>query len=337
MTPGRIVAFGEILLRLSPPDGQLLLQTPRLDVWVGGAEANVATGLAALGHPVAMISALPENALGDAALIALRGRGVDTSGVVRTDGRMGLYFATPGASVRAGEVVYDRAGSAFACADASVWDWPQLLAGADRLHLSGITAALGPGGTRSAGHAVAAARAAGVAISFDVNYRPLLWDAWDGQPRETLGALVSEADVLFGNHRDVALLTGRDIPGETTRERRQASEVAFAAYPALQLIAATIRHADAADAHRIAVRIDTRDRGHETTEIALSNIVDRIGGGDAFAAGILHGLRQGLGIEEMARTALALVCLKHALPGDASLFTQRDIDAFLAGAMDVRR
>ena len=337
MTPGRVVAFGEIMLRLSPPRAQVLLQTPTLDVWIAGAEANVATGLAALGHPVAMISALPDNALGDAALVALRGRGVDTAGIVRTDGRMGLCFVTPGASVRASEVIYDRAGSAFAEAEPDLWDWPRLLDGARRLHLSGITAALGPRGTRMALEAVKAAGAAGVPVSFDVNYRSLLWEAWDGQPRETLNALVAEADVLFANHRDVALLLERAVPGGNADERRSAAGLAFAAFPKLAMIASTIRHVDTVDAHRIAARIDTRDDSHETDAVSVPNIVDRIGGGDAFAAGVLHALSQGQSVERVAQTALALTCLKHALPGDASLFGQRDIDAFLSGEMDVRR
>src|SRR6187551_615078 len=141
---GKFVAFGEIMLRLSPPGRELLLQTPKLDVWIAGAEANVASGLARLGHDVAMASAVPDNDLGRAAIAGMRANGVDCSGISFSGERMGLYFVTSGAGMRATDVVYDRAGSSFAEAPASAWDWDRLLAGADRLHLSGITPALGP-------------------------------------------------------------------------------------------------------------------------------------------------------------------------------------------------
>jgi 2-dehydro-3-deoxygluconokinase len=145
-----IVFFGEIMLRLSPPNRELLLQSAKLDVWVAGAEANVATGLACLDHLTRMATALPDNPLGQAAVQALRAHGVDTSLIQRRDGRMGLYFVTPGAGLRATEVVYDRAHSAFADAPAESWDWDRILDGAGRLHLSGITPALGPNGTKAA-------------------------------------------------------------------------------------------------------------------------------------------------------------------------------------------
>ncbi|MEI9899129.1 MAG: PfkB family carbohydrate kinase [Hyphomicrobium sp.] len=155
-----LVCFGELLLRLSSPRRELLLQSPALEVCVGGAEANVAVGLASLGHKVRLVSAVPDNALGRAAVAAVRGHGVDTSAVQVLPGRMGLYFLAPGAGLRASEIVYDRAGSSFASALADAFDWPALLAGATRLHLSGITPALGPA---SAAAAIAAAEAASAA------------------------------------------------------------------------------------------------------------------------------------------------------------------------------
>ena len=337
MVAGRFVAFGEVMLRLSPPGRELLLQTPKLDVWVAGAEANVATALARLGHDAALVTALPDDALGEAALTALRGQGVDTRGVRRGTGRMPLYYVTSGTGLRATDVIYDRAGSLFAETPAAAWDWPALLAGADRLHLSGITPALGPAGTAAALAAAEAATAAGVPVSFDGNYRARLWERWDGSPRETLAALIGHADILFGNHRDVALLLGEHFSGDGPERRREAAEAAFAAFPRLRLIASTARHVETVDHHRIAARIDTPDHGFQTDEVTVAGIVDRIGGGDAFAAGILHGLRRGFGLEDVARNGLALTCLKHSLPGDASLFGQRDIDAFLDGGLDVRR
>ena len=333
----RFVAFGEIMLRLSPPGRELLLQTPKLDVWIAGAEANVASGLARLGHDVAMASAVPDNDLGRAAIAGMRANGVDCSGISFSGERMGLYFVTSGAGMRATDVVYDRAGSSFAEAPASAWDWDRLLAGADRLHLSGITPALGPIPAEAAIAAAEAATARGVPVSFDGNYRARLWERWDSDPRGVLNKLVAHADILFGNHRDVALLLGKDFGGDGEDRRLASSEAAFAACPKLKLIASTARHVEDADRHRLSARIDGRGEHAQTDEVLLAGIVDRIGAGDAFAVGVLHARRSGGDIAEAARTGLAVTALKHSLPGDASLFRQADIDAYLSGGLDVRR
>lgn len=333
---GRLVAFGEIMLRLSPPGRELLLQTPRLETWIAGAEANVATALALLGHDTAMVSAVPDGALGDAAVRTLRGHGVDTRDIQRLPGRMALYFVTSGAGMRATDVIYDRAQSAFVTAPPDSWDWEALLAGADRLHLSGITPALGPGGRAAALAAAAAATARGVPMSFDGNYRARLWEAWDGRPRETLHALVAQADIVFGNHRDIALLLGQDFADTADRER-VAAEAAFAAFPKLALLASTRRNLVDVDHHRLSARIDLRGGAVETPDTHIAGIVDRIGTGDAFAAGVLHALRRGEDARGAAETGLALATLKHSLPGDAALFTQGDLDAYRHGGLDVRR
>lgn len=333
----RLVAFGEIMLRLSPPRRELLLQSPALDVWVAGAEANLSSGLARLGHDVAMASALPDNDMGEAAITFLRGNGVDCRHIRRCAGRMGLYIVVPGAGLRATEVIYDRDHSAFACAPVDDWDWDRLLDGADWLHLSGITPALGAEPARAALAAARAASSRGITLSFDGNYRGRLWERWNGDPRAILHELVGHADILFGNHRDIALLLDRPLSGEGEGRRREAAEAAFAAFPRLSLIASTARHVVDSDRHRLSARIDSRQEGAQTPEIDISGIVDRIGAGDAFAVGVLHALRHGRDIAEAAETGLALSALKHSLPGDASLFTQRDLDAFRAGNLDVRR
>jgi 2-dehydro-3-deoxygluconokinase len=334
---GRLLAFGELLLRLSPPNRELLLQTPRLDVWVGGAEANVVTQLACLGHDVALASRVPDNDLGRAAIARLRGHGVDTRPILIGGDRLGLYFATPGAGVRATEVIYDRAASSFAEAPADAWDWDVLLAGVDRLHLSGITPALGPVPAQWTIAAVEAAARRGIAVSFDGNWRGKLWARWDGDPRAILTRVVEHVDLLFGNHRDIALLLDRDFASSGEHRARAAADAAFAHFPKLQAIAGTERHVDRADTNRLSARIDTRTDSAQTEDIVLSGIVDRIGGGDAFAAGVLHGLRSGRDIARAAHVGLAVTALKHSLPGDAGLFRQSDIDNFLAGGLDVRR
>ena len=335
---GKLLAFGEIMLRLSPPGRELLLQSPRFDVWVAGAEANVVTALARLDHDVGLVSMVPDNDLGRSAIATLRGHGVDTRTIQVGGERMGLYFVTSGAGMRATDVVYDRAHSSFAAAPVAAWDWDALFDGVDWFHLSGITPALGPVPAESAIAAARAAAARGIPISFDGNYRAKLWERWDSDPRGILTRLVEQADLVFGNHRDIALLLDRDFAGHDGEQRRRdAAEAAFAAFPKLTTIASTARHVETVDLHRISARVDTRDGHAQTEEVVLAGIVDRIGGGDAFAAGVLHALRGGGDSAAAAATGLALTALKHSLPGDAALFRQADIDAYLAGGLDVRR
>jgi 2-dehydro-3-deoxygluconokinase len=335
--PKPLVFFGELLIRLSAPGNELLMQSPQLNLHVGGAEANVAIGLSNLGHDCRMVSVVPDNALGRGAIAAVRGQGVDCSGVAKVSGRMGLYFLAVGAGLRASEIVYDRAGSSFAHASAGDFDWDSYLAGAGMLHLSGITSALGPASSAAALAAARAAKRLGIPISFDSNYRAMLWEAWDSDPRADLSELIGMSDILFGNHRDLSLVLGKEFSGEGADRRREAAEAGFSAFPDLKIIASTARHTVSADHHKIAARVDLRSGGHQTDEADVTGIVDRIGAGDAFAAGVLHAHLNGGDALAMAQTGLALTVLKHSLPGDASLFQQADINAFLAGGLDVRR
>jgi 2-dehydro-3-deoxygluconokinase len=250
---------------------------------------------------------------------------------------MGLYFLAPGAGLRASEIVYDREGSSFARAVAGDFDWDAILAGVDLLHISGITPALGPQSAEAALAAAEAAERLGVPISFDGNYRAQLWESWDSDPREILTRLVNKAEIMFGNHRDISLLLGARFSGDGADRRREAAEAAFEAFPRLKLIASTARHVDDADRHRISTRVDTPDGAAQTDEVVVAGIIDRIGAGDAFATGILHGLRSGRDLDWTVRSGLAVTALKHSLPGDASLFAPRDIDAFMSGEFDVRR
>ncbi|MFN3474259.1 MAG: sugar kinase [Blastomonas sp.] len=334
---GAIVCFGEMLLRLSPPGVRMMVQAQSLEMAVGGAEANVAAGLASLGHMTRMVTLLPDNVLGDKARAELGAAGVDTRFVARGAGRMGLYFLEPGAGMRPSSITYDRVGSAFALCDPDAFDFAGALDGAALLHLSGITPALGPDGVALAQAAVAAAQAANVPICFDGNYRALLWDAWDSDPRAILTDLVGVATVLIGNHRDISLLLGTTFSGDGAERRREAVDAAFAAFPKLELVASTARHVVSSDHHRIAARVDTRQGKHQTAEIDVTGIVDRIGTGDAFAAGVLHQYLQGGSEQAMAETGLALAALKHSLPGDLCLIGAAELAAFSATGGDVRR
>ena len=261
---GTIACFGELLLRLTAPGRELLLQTPRLDVHIGGAEANVAVGLARLGHSTRMVSRVPANDLGEAAIGYLRRYGVDAGGVSAGGGRMGLYFLSPGAGLRASAIVYDREASSFAAASIGDFDLDRLLDGVDLLHMSGITPALGPVSAELGVAVAEAARAKGIAISFDGNYRAQLWQRWDSDPRSILTRLVGTAEIFFGNHRDISLLLGSQFSGEGEDRRREAAQAAFDAFPGLRLIASTARHVTDADTHRISARSDSRDRAAQT-------------------------------------------------------------------------
>ncbi len=340
---GRILCFGEVLIRLSAPGAEFLLQTPHLNTAFGGAEANVAVSLARFGHQVRMISILPDNALGRAAVDELRRYGVDVTALRTGAGRMGLYFVTPGAVRRASQVLYDRADSAFARADADAVDWDVELDGAGWLHLSGVTAAIGPASAKAAVRAARTARAAGVTVSLDCNYRASLWAAWDGDGRAILGEILSLADLVFGDHRDIALILGQTFEGQGETPRAQAAAAAFAAYPNLARMASTRRIQHSVDHHDLSGFMFARDFGTDggawtTLSIPLTPIVDRIGGGDAFAAGLIHGLRSGLVDQQALSFALAAATLKHATPGDFNLARVEDVETLLSdGGLDVRR
>ena len=334
---GTILCFGEMLLRFATPPGRRIAEAQALDLVVGGAEANVAVALSALGHATRIATILPDNPLGDRAATALAAQGVATGAIVRRPGRMGLYFLEHGASLRPSAITYDRAGSAFALAGPDAFDFPALLAGARLLHLSGITAALGPGGLTLARAALAAARAAGVPVSFDPNYRETLWSAWDSRPREALHELIAGADILFAGHRDMALVLDRTFAGEGAERRAEAAGVAFAAFPRLQVMASTARHPLTQSHHRISARVDRRDQSWQTGELDVTDIVDRIGTGDAFAAGVLDAWLAGGDTRAMAETGLALGALKHGIHGDFCPLPRTELAAFTGASGDVRR
>jgi 2-dehydro-3-deoxygluconokinase len=336
----KIVAFGELMLRLTAPDKERLLQSARLQATFGGAEANVAVSLARMGHDAAVITVLPQNALGLAARDELRKAGVDVGAIRFTPGRMGLYFLTPGAVLTPSEVLYDRAGSAFAVAEPSSYDWPTLLKGADWLHLSGVTPAVGALACQAAKACVEAAEKLSVNISFDGNFRSRLWALWDGDPAAVWRQTLSSASLGLVNDLDIGLALGeRFLGGDPIDRRRRAAHRAFEAFPRLQRIASTLRETDGADACTLGAVLFTRSgEAAIAPPRRLSAMVDRIGGGDAFAAGVLHGVISGMGAQQTVEFALAASIRKHAIPGDFNLSSVDDIAAMTAaGGADVRR
>jgi 2-dehydro-3-deoxygluconokinase len=335
----RVVCFGEMMIRLTAPGSSLLLQTPSLNVSVGGAEGNVAVSLAQFGHDAALVTVLPDNALGRAAQAEVRKHGVDVTPVIFTKGRMGLYFLTPGAVLRPSEILYDRAHSAFAEAAPDLVDWDKALAGAGWLHVSGVTPAIGPRAAAAAERAMKEAARRGVRISFDGNFRAKLWAEWDGDAPSILRGLLGHAEIAFIDERDIALMLGRSFDAkDPVARKRQAADAAFAAFPSLKRIASTLRVPSSVDHHDLAAVMFLRDAQIEVPAVRLAGIVDRIGGGDAFAAGLLHGVISGREDRAALPFALAAAALKHAIPGDFNLVRESDVDEFLtSGGFDVRR
>lgn len=336
----RIVCFGELLMRLTAPGREMLLQSPRLDVTFGGAEANVAVSLARFGWDAAMVSTLPENGIGEACRGELRRHGVDTRGINMRHGRMGLYFLTVGAMQRPSEIIYDRAGSAFAQTEHAAYDWSSLLAGAQWLHVGGITPAVSAQAEAAVVAAAEAAKAAGVKVSFDCNYRAKLWQDRGGDAPAVFARLAATADLMFGNERDIALILGADFHALSPSERfLAAAELAFKTWPGLQRLASTIRAHHDVDHQEITGRVVARDhRVHYSRTYKLNGIVDRIGGGDAFAAGLIHAIEKGLTTDAAINFAAAAAALKHSVPGDANLVSVADVMSLVnEEGLDVKR
>jgi len=336
---GRVLCFGELLMRLSAPDHELLLQSARLDARFGGAEVNVAVSLAHFGDAARLLSAVPDNALGAAALSEVRRHGVETAFVRQAPGRLGLYFLTPGAVRRPSEVLYDRAGSVFAETAPEDVDFEAALEGCDWLHVSGVSPAVGPKASACVLALLATAKTHGVKVSFDGNYRAKMWAAWRGDGPAVLRQILQSADLLFGDERDVALVLGATFEGDLVTRRQAAAEAAFDAFPNLERICATVRVEHGVHDQELSATLHTRQGGAcRTAPLRLSGVVDRIGGGDAFAAGVLHGLLKQWPNERSLAFGLAASAFKHSVPGDFNLVSEAAIlEAMADGALSVRR
>jgi 2-dehydro-3-deoxygluconokinase len=326
----RVVCFGELLLRLAAAERGLLLQLPKLDVHVGGAEANVAVSLARFGHDAAFASVVADNALGRAAADELRRHGVDTRAIAWASGRMGLYFLTPGAGARAATVLYDRAGSAFALARPETIPWERVLAGAAWLHVSGIVPAVGAAAAVACERAVTTAARLGVAVSFDGNYRHGVWGERRNEAPALLRALLERARIAFVDDRDVALVLDRKFEGDALARRRTAAAAAFIAFPKLEAIYCTIRATESAERQTLSAATFVRGGEYVSRSHRLDGIVDRVGSGDAFAAAVLHGRLAGLDDQKTLELAVAAAVLKHSIPGDFNLAMPADVERLAA-------
>jgi 2-dehydro-3-deoxygluconokinase len=251
---------------------------------------------------------------------------------------MGSYFLDMASGLRGGKVTYDREHSAFAkshAADCPMTDW---LDGVSHLHLSGITLALSQELTDASLELTMAAKAQGATISFDGNFRAALWAKSQRDPGAAIARLFGLADIAFANHKDAVLLLEREFDGEGPARRREAALALLEAFPTVSAIASTARNIENAETHHVSARIDTRQSAAETDQWRIAGIVDRIGTGDAFAAGVLHSwLDQPNDLASAARSGLGLMALKHSILGDASFASSADLAAVIGSVSDVTR
>src|SRR6266568_8070122 len=313
-----------MLLRLSPPADERLLESSALHTFFGGAEANVAVALSHLGVRADYVTRLPENPLGHAALGVLQREGVGTEWILRGGARMGLYFVEPGTDARAMRVVYDRAGSAFAGIDPQEIDWTRVLAGAGWFHSTGITPALGDGPLQALAAAISRARTGGVPVSLDLNYREALWRGRD--PRPILEPLARQADVLIGNREAVRVMLGVETDGD-------ALAPALADRFACRAVAITEReilgpreHAWSAVLYDGATRTVVRSHRH------VVRVVDRVGGGDSFTAGLIAALLAEQSPQDAVEFAAAAGALKLGQAGDFCRSTTPEVSRLAESA-----
>lgn len=329
-----VVTFGELMLRLSAPPGRRLNQAAALDATFGGAEANVAAALANWGFRARMVTALPEHAVGQAAIAALRTPGVDTRYILRQGDRVGLYYLEHGASQRPSQVIYDRAGSSIASIQPGQIDWSAVFQGADWFHWSGITPALGPSVAEVLREALDAAKRAGVKISADLNYRAKLWSKQ--QAREVLTPLMQHVDLVIGNEEDAANVFGIEpsdadvAAGRVTPEAYRSVAQQLVVQLSVKMSAVTLRESlSASDNGWSACLFDGKDF-HVSRRYTI-HVVDRVGAGDAFAAGLIYGLLTEKPPRDALEFAVAASCWKHTILGDFNVATIAEVESLAAG------
>ncbi len=334
---GRIVSFGEIMLRLKPPGVERFFQSPRFEATFGGGEANVAVGLARFGCDVAYISVVPPNAIGDACVGELRRHGVDTSHVVRKGSRLGIYFLEAGAAQRSSVVIYDRAGAAIAEARRGDVEWEKSLAGASWFHITGITPALSQTAADLSLEAVSAAKKMGLTVSCDLNFRKNLWKYGKTAP-EVMGEIVRHVDVIMANEEDCQQVLGIsaaiDVEAGTLdpQRYRDLAERVLAAHPSVKKIAITLRESRSADDNGWSGVLHDGAGFHVSKKYEIRDIVDRVGSGDTFSAGLIYGLLNLGSSAEALEFAVAASCLKHSIPGDLPLLSVAEVKALAAGS-----
>ncbi len=317
-------------MRLKPPGKLRLRQTRQFDVCHGGAEANVASSLAQFGLASRLISALPESELGEQALMSLRASGVDAMHVVRLPGRMGVYFLEEGADIRSGCVIYDRQDTAFCALTEDQVDWDAAFAGVSWFHVSGITPAISASARDLCEAALKQAKARGVHISLDLNHRERLWQ-YGQSATEVMPRFTEYADTLIAGRGDCAACLGfsPDGDGSTNEWYEALTSDVLVRYPNLSRVAVTIRNSSSADCHKWAAHLRTKTEAGFSKSYHLHNVVDRVGTGDAFAAGLIYGLATGMKDLDALQFGAAANALKHTIAGDTNMVTVSEVKALM--------
>ncbi len=329
-----IATFGEVMLRLKAPGQERFFQSPHLEATFGGGEANVAVSLANYGQQVRFITVLPDNAIADACVRELRGFGVDTNEIVRAPGRMGIYYLEGGSNQLPSRVVYDRAGSAIAGSGPEQIDWKRALGGVSWFHVTGITPALSAKARDSTLEAVRCASAMGATVSCDLNYRKNLWK-YGQDARQVMSEIAEYVDVAIGNEEDCQRSLGvkAEVSVESgcleTEKYRRLTEEVLRRYPRMKLIAITLRESRSASSNGWSACLNDRNEFLVSDKYNINNIVDRVGGGDAFASGLIYGLLNLPDHRAALEFATAASCLKHSIPGDYNRVSLADVNSLL--------
>ena len=333
----KYITFGEIMLRLKPPNWERFFQSPLLEATFGGGEANVAVGLARFGLNVAYVSVIPNNPIGDACIRELKRHGVDTSSIVRKGNRLGIYFLEAGANQRPSKVIYDRSHSAIAEAKPGDINWDKVFDRASWFHITGITPAISLSASELSLEAVKKAREKGITISCDLNFRKKLWK-YGKSATEIMGELVKYADIALGNEEDCQKSLGVkvDIDVESgrlqTEKYRELTDRVLNLYPNIKKIAITLRESHSANYNRWSAVLNNREEFLISKKYEIHNIVDRVGGGDTFAAGLIYGFDNLHSDKESLEFAVAASCLMHSIPGDLPLLSVEEVKSLAEGA-----
>ena len=332
----KVLTFGEIMLRLKAPGHERFFQSPSLEATFGGGEANVAVSLANYGMDAAFLTVLPKNDIAEACIRELRYFGVDTSRILRGEGRMGIYYLEGGANQLPSKVVYDRAYSAIALAKPGDIDWDKAFDGVDWFHITGITPAISETAMELSLESVAEAKKRGITVSCDLNYRKNLWK-YGKAASEVMNKLAESVDVAIANEEDVQKSLGitADVDvesGALDREKyRVLGNKVLAAFPNMKLIAITLRESHSADHNGWAACLNDGEHFYVSKKYEIRDIIDRVGGGDSFAGGLIYGMNHYTDRQQALEFAVAASCLKHSVIGDFNRVSVSDVEKLASG------
>src|SRR3989475_2983417 len=335
--PDTTVTFGEIMLRLAPPGFERILQSPQFVATFGGGEANVAVALSGFGWPAAYVTVLPPNhPIADAVIGELRRFAVDTSRIVRAKGRMGVYYVETGANQRPSKVVYDRDNAAIALAKPGDIDWTRVFDEAGWFHITGITPALSASAADLSLEALRHAREKGLTVSCDLNYRKNLWK-YGKSAAEVMRELVKFVDIGIANEEDCQMALGIQSESDVHSGKldqavyRKLAEKVVSEFPNLKTLAITLRESKSASHNGWSACLYNGKDFLVSRHYEITHIVDRVGGGDCFAGGLIYGLQALGGHQEALEFAVAASCLKHSIPGDFNRFSVDEVQALVKG------